>query len=401
MDETIVPKSARYRYVVLGAGRQGTAAAYDLAAFGDAAEVVLADADALKARKAAARVARLLGRRAAPPRGAAVDAASPASLARLLRGADGALCALPYRLNPLVAAAAVRAGTHYADLGCHLETTRAVLALDKAAKKAGVTLIPDCGLAPGLGTALAVRGIESLDRAREAVIYVGGLPQRPLPPLGYKVVYALESMLALYLEPAVVLRRGRIERKPPLSESERVDFGTALRLEARLTGGGTSTCPWSFHGRLRRFEYKTLRYEGHFEKMEAIRDLGLLDEEPLSIGRSRVAPRALFLRLAAERLALPEERDLVALRVLVRGRKNGRATEITYDLLDYEDPKTGFSAMERTTGFSAAAALHLQAAGAIRPAGAIPFEKCVPAERYLLEIRRRGLRIRRKEAPWR
>ena len=385
-----------FRYAILGAGRQGTAAGYDLGMFGEASEILFIDADEAAARSAAARVARLLSTSKTSVKGARADAADVAGLSSLLKGRSAVLSALPYRLNPGAAKAAVQARVPYADLGCHLETTKAILKLNPAAKKAGITVLPDCGLAPGLSTALALAGMEALDIHRDVTIFVGGLPQKPKPPLGYKLVYNVENLLALYLEPPVVLRRGKISRLEPLSEREIVEFDGLGTLEAVQTGGGASTCPWSFEGKLQSFEYKTLRYPGHFEKMAAFRDLGFLDEHPVEVGDVQVIPRELFLRLVVPRLESPADRDLVVLRVRARGAKNGRATEIDYDLLDYGDPDTGFSAMERTTGFSAAAVLWMQAAGRIKAAGALPLETVLPAKPYLAEVKRRGLKIQER-----
>ncbi len=383
-----------FRYVVLGAGRQGTAAAYDLALFGDASEVVLADADAQRAKESAARVARLARDRKVEIRPASVDAQKTSALAALLKGRDGVLGALPHRLHSGVAKTAVQARVAYCDLGCRLETTRAVLKLDPAARKAKVPVIPDCGLAPGLASCLAVGGMEALNIHRSVSIYVGGLPQRPRPPLGYKLVHDLDDLIALYLEPAVVLRKGRLAKVAPLSELERVEIEPLGELEAALTAGA-ATCPWSFEGRLQDFEHKTLRYPGHFGAMAALRDLGFLDERPVEVDGAKIAPRGLFAKLAAPRLELPQDKDLVVLRVIARGEKGGRPTEVAYDMLEYHDPATGFGAMERTAGCAAGAALAMAVAGKAKP-GAAPVETALPARLFLAEIRRRGLKIQER-----
>lgn len=387
-----------YRYAILGSGRQGTAAAYDLILNGGAERVLLADAHEDAAKAAAARLKKLL---AGPIRTRGVRILTArlhgdkrADLLKVLKGSEAALSALPYYLNPGAAAAALESRVHFADLGGYLESTRRILKLDAKARKAGVTLVPDCGLAPGMNNTLAVAAMERLSISREVRLYCGGLPQKPRPPLGYKTVFNLEGLLASYFGEAFALRKGEVVKLTPFSEREELDFGEPLgRLEAFVTAGGAGTCPWTFKGRIQTYEYKTVRYPGHYEKIQLLRDLGLLDEKPLEVNGGMVAPRSVFLAAVGPRLKFPDEKDLVVLRVAVRGQNEGKNVEIAYDLVDLHDPKTGFTAMERTTGFSAAVVLHMLADGRIRLRGAVPAEKAVPGRLFLEEIRKRGIRV--------
>lgn len=388
----------RTNYVVLGAGKQGTAAAFELALNGGAGRVLVADKDGGRARASVETLKRLLGRAV---RGgkvalthARVDGAKPAEIRRVLQGSQAVLSALPYYLNPGAAAVAVAARTHYCDLGGYLDATKAVLKLDAKARRAGVTLVPDCGLAPGMCNTLAACAMEVLAITREVSIYCGGLPQKPRPPLGYKIVFSLEGLLGNYFGKAFVLRKGEVARVPTFTEREVIDFGEPIGpLEAFVTGGATSTCPWTFQGRLQNYDYKTLRYPGHHDRMMFLRDLGMLGDKPVQVNGQSVVPREVFKALAEPRLRFPDDKDVVVLRVVARGQKEGKNFEVIYDLVDYYDPKTGFSAMERTTGFSAAVVLEMLAQGVVRQKGAVPLEKAVPGRFFLEQIRKRGLRV--------
>jgi lysine 6-dehydrogenase len=150
--------------------------------------------------------------------------------------------------------------------------------------------------------------------------------------------------------------------------------------------------PWTYEGRVRELDYKTLRHPGHFDRMAAMRDLGLFDQEPVQVGGHAVVPRELFHALLRERLSDPAARDLVILKVTCRGVADGAARTVAFEVLDRADPATGFRAMERTTGFSAAAVCALQAQGVVPP-GAAPIERALPPDRYLDEVRRRGIAI--------
>ena len=387
-----------YRYIVLGAGRQGTAAAYDLARHGEAESLLLADADKKRAEEASLRISSLLKKqKISKPlllRTAALEVENPGALVRLLKSHGAVLSAVPYYLNPKIAEAAIQARTNYCDLGGYFETTQKIHKLHSKAKKAGVSLIPDCGLAPGMINTLAVCGIGVLDICREVKIYCGGLPQQPRPPLGYKAVFNLEGLLGNYFGKAYVLRKGKVAQIPTFTEYEEVELPEPLgRCEAFVTGGATSTAPWSFQNRLQTYEYKTVRYPGHYEKIKTLKELGLLDDQPVSLNGSRVVPRKLFIQLAQQKLAFPEDKDLVVFRVICRGSKEGKPTEVVYEGVDFHDDSTGFSAMERTTGFSAAVVLYLLAKGAVRPKGVVPLEKAVPGRTFLEEIRKRQIKI--------
>ncbi len=393
--------SREHSYIVLGAGKQGVAAAYDLALFGRASRVTLADTSPGLASAGVERLKDLLGD-ALGQNGTAlaarrVDGRRAADLARVIEGHQGILSALPYYLNPSAARAAIAVGAHYVDLGGHFDTTQEILRLDRAAQKAGVALTPDCGVSPGLCNALAARGMEQLDRTEDIRMFCGGLPQKPLPPLGYKLVFNLEGVLGNYFGKSYEIRDGRVTLVPSFSEREELDFGPPLgRLEAFVTGGATSTCPWTYEGKIKTLTYKTLRYPGHHEKISAMRDLGLFEEEPLLLDGRKVSPRRVFVKAAEERLRFPGEKDLLVMRVDVRGKKGGRPQRITYDVLEYEDAKTGFSAMQRTTGFSAAIVLQMLVQGEIVKTGVASLERSVSPKPYLEAVRRRGLKITEK-----
>jgi len=387
----------KHSFLILGAGRQGTAAAYDLLLHGEAKALTLADADPRTAEAALKRLRSLLphAARRTKIRACAVDARSGTDLGKVVGGHDVVLCALPYRFDLAVAEAAVSKRVSYLDLGGHLETARQVLRLDAAARRAGISVIPDCGLAPGLSTSLAVYGIEAMDICRDVRVYCGGLPQNRDLPLGYKLVFPLQGLWGIYLHEAAVLRQGKVSMIPSLGDREDVDLPEPLgRLEAFVTSGGASTAPWTFKGRLRTFEYKTLRYPGHLSQIRALLELGFLDRKSVQLNGSKVVPAELAETLLDSHLRHPREKDLVVLRVVCSGERRGRPAELLLDLLDLEDARTGFTAMERTTAFPAAGVAWMLASGLIPRRGAVPAETAVPAGELLAQVRRRGLRVR-------
>jgi lysine 6-dehydrogenase len=372
------------RMLVLGAGLQGSACALDLLRSTDA-HVTLADAhvDGLPAFLDPHRGSRLT----VTP----LDARDHDAVRALMRGHAAAMSALPYYLNAHMARLAVECGLHFSDLGGNTEIVREQQRLDADARARGLSVVPDCGLAPGMVNILAAEGIRRMERVTAVRCYVGGLPQHPEPPLNYTLVYSLEGVLDYYTTPSWILRDGRLTKVQALSETEFVDFpAPAGRLEAFHTAGGISTMPWDFEGRIRVMEYKTLRYPGHAEIMRAIRGLGLLDVTDMQVGNAVVKPRDLFVALADRRLRRPEAQDLVALRVVVEGEGGRR---VAFSLLDLFDDRLKVSAMMRTTGYSLSVTGQMQVAGTVVRNGVATAYEAMPFGAYVKALADRGIRI--------
>lgn len=379
-----------YRYAVLGSGRQGTAAAYDLAVRGDADAVLLGDLDLALARSAAKRVNDLAGAKVATA--AKADVAKPDSVRNALKGADVVVSAVPYRFNLALAKLAVKAKASMVDLGGNTEIVRQELALDPAAKKAGVAIVPDCGMGPGANVTLAVHAISLLDRADAVHVYDGGLPQDPRPPWNYALTFHVGGLTNEYAGRAAFLREGRVVEVPALTEPEDLVVPPLGKLEALVTSGGLSTMPWSYEGRLRTLENKTLRYPGHWAQVRTFADLGLFATEPVTVRGKKVVPREVFHALFEPQVTAADIRDVAVIRVVAKGELGGRPAVAVVDLFDWFDEATGFRAMERVTGWHAAIAAGMIARGEI-PAGAHPVETGVPAGAFVERARARGISI--------
>ncbi|HYT69807.1 MAG TPA: saccharopine dehydrogenase C-terminal domain-containing protein [Gemmatimonadales bacterium] len=374
------------RMLVLGTGLQGSACAYDLAQHPGVERITVAD---VKPDRVAAFLKPHVGKRLTLLK---LDVRDAAALREAMRGHDAVQNAAPYHFNLEVSRAAVDAGVHCADLGGNTEIVFQQRKLDDEAKQKAVSIIPDCGVAPGMVNILAAEGIRRVDDAETVKIYVGGLPQRPEPPLNYQIVYSLEGALDYYTTPSWVLRDGKPTRVDALSELEEVTFPPPVgTLEAFHTGGGISTLPWAYEGKVRTMEYKTLRYPGHVAIMRPIRELGLLDLAPMKVKGKDVVPRDVFIAAVSPKLTKPEGRDLIALRVEVHGRNGGRAA---WQLLDYYDEAHGVSAMMRTTGYSLAITGLMQVDGRVTATGVRTPDEAVPFGKYVSELAKRGVEIR-------
>jgi len=372
--------------LVLGAGLQGSACAYDLLQNPDITQVRLAD---LHFDHLPTFLKPLAGARLIPT---PLDVRDREAVLALMRESDAVMSAIPYYFNLQLAECAVEAGVHFCDLGGNTEIVLQQKALaDKAVAK-GVTVVPDCGVAPGMVNILSQHGIAQLDTVDSVRIFVGGLPQHPEPPLNYQIVYSLEGVLDYYTTLSWVVRKGKRVQVTALSELEAVEFQAPVgTLEAFHTAGGLSTMALRYEGTIPTMEYKTLRYPGHAAIMKTIRELGLLDLEAVDVKGTKVVPRDLFVSVVGPKLTKPAEKDLLALRVTVTGTKGGTAATRRFDLIDRFDERHGISAMMRTTGYSLSITGQMQARREVGPPGVWTPDECMPAVAYIAELRKRGM----------
>lgn len=377
-------------FAVLGSGMQGTAAAYDLAKFADPEKVVVGDVSIAQAKTCADRVNRLVGRDVCEA--VQVDALDQDSLIDFLDKADIVLSCLPYWMNPYVARGAVETLTDMVDLGGNTEITRSILALNDEAKEAGISLVPDCGLAPGLVNNIGSYLIDQFEKAESVKLYCGVLPQNPQPPFNYKLTFNVEGLVNEYDFESVVLRDGKIVLVDTLDELEEIYVDQVGVMEAFTTSGGTSTAPLTFQGKIDNYEYKTIRYPGHCELMRLFKDFGFWSESTVNVKGVDVVPKDVFVAVFGPELERFEDEDLCIVRGVGTGIKDGRPTTIQVDIFDTQDEETGFTSMERLTGFS----LSIMAQEVVQgdtEKGAIRYEKAMKGSEFLKELKKRGINL--------
>ncbi|MBK8250432.1 MAG: saccharopine dehydrogenase NADP-binding domain-containing protein [Gemmatimonadetes bacterium] len=381
------------RMLVLGAGLQGSACAFDLLQDPDVTEVRIAD---LRVDSLPAFLAPYVGSRLVPVQ---LDVRDRAAVVPHMEACDAVMSAAPYYFNRDLAEWAIASKAHFSDLGGNTEIVAEQKKLHATALAAGLSVIPDCGVAPGMVNILAQHGIEQLDATDAVRIYVGGLPQAPEPPLNYQIVYSLEGVLDYYTTLSWIIRDGKRQQVKALSEIVPVEFPSPLgTLEAFHTAGGLSTLGFRYEGKIPTMEYKTLRYPGHAKLMEAIRDLGLLDLEPVDVKGVQVRPRDVAVAVMNPRLNKPKGKDLVALRVTVSGTKGGVPQTIEWNLVDRYDAAHGISAMMRCTGYSLAITGLMQVRGQVTQRGVCTPDEAMPGAAYIAALAARGVHLEERRS---
>ena len=380
------------KYLLLGAGLQGSAIAHDLLRHAPQTEkLTIVDHNG-------ELLANLLDRLADPRvEGIVCDVTQNEKLAPLMERVSTVISAVHYWYNFQLSAQAVACRAHFLDLGGNNDIVAKELKLHDRASERGTTIIPDCGLAPGMASILAYHLHGTFDEVENLRIRVGGLPQKPQPPLDYQLLFAVQGLINEYIEPCVVIRNGKIETLAGLTELETVHFPAPFgELEAFQTSGGISTLPVTLQGKVQNLDYKTIRFKGHCEKFRLLMELGLTSSEPVCFQDKEIAPRDFLGMMLEKRLGFAIE-DVALVLIEAEGYSGGSRVRRSIRVIDYYDSANGISAMARMTGYPAAIVAWMLAAGEIVKPGAHPQELAVPAQLFMSELNRRGIQLRWSE----
>ena len=298
--------------------------------------------------------------------------------------------AIDYKFNAYITRICINAGVHFLDLGGNPDIVEEQKSLSPAAQKAGITVIPDCGLAPGMADIIAAHIMNQFDSPNECHIRVGGLPQKPGTILKYSQFFSIRGLTNEYLEDAIVIREGIINKITSLTELESLTFPEPWgQLEAFQTSGGTSSLPDLYAGKIQELTYKTIRFPGHCQFFQFLKEFELLSSEPFPNHPAINSREVVEYYLQKH---LPQNApDAVLIRISVSGLKNDVLQEIQYQLIDLRDEKTGYSAMARTTAFPISIIGQMIAHNVITERGVVPGETAVPTELFIYELAKRNI----------
>jgi len=374
------------RVIILGAGLVGGPMARDLAA-DSRFDVTVADVsvDALEQFQTHAEITPL-----------AIDLSDPDRVTDLVRDHDFVIDPVPGFMGFETLRAVIEAERNVIDIAFFAEDP---FALDALAREKGVVAIMDCGVFPGMGSALVGRAARRLDEVESVLTYVGGLPQVRQWPWEYKAVFSPVDVIEEYVRPARYVENGVEVVRPALSDPELLDFVGVGTLEAFNTDGLRTLARTIGAPNMKE---KTLRYPGHIEKMAILREAGYFSQQAIDVRGQSVRPLDLTAQLLFPMWKLqPGEGDLTIMQIIIEGRKDGHRMRYTYDLLDELDHKRGATSIARTTGYTATMALRMVADGLYTHEGISPPEfmgrddACVD---YLLAgLAERGVLYRERE----
>ena len=279
------------------------------------------------------------------------------------------------------------------DLGGHTGIVKAQLNRTSEAESKGIIIVPDCGMGPGMNITMALLSMEQLDVPEHVKIWDGGLPLNPVEPWNYASFFNINGLTNEYDGDAFFIQDGKVTQVPCFEGNEVLSFGREIGdLEAAVTSGGLSTMPWTFEGKLKTLENKTLRYFGHWAQMIAFRQLGLFDLTPMEFNEKKIIPREFYHQLLEPKLNENPKEDVCIMRTEAVGEKNGIPTKAVVETLEYFDEKTGFYAMEKWTGWHASMMAIRIASKELNP-GAISVENAMTGAYFLREGNKRVYKI--------
>lgn len=278
---------------------------------------------------------------------------------------DIVVTAVPGFMGYKTLEAVIDAGKNVVDISFFPEDA---LQLDKLAKENGVTVITDCGVAPGMSNFIIGRYNAAM-KVKAVECYVGGLPKERKPPFQYKAPFSPVDVIQEYIRPARLVEKGTIVTKPALSEREKMHFDKAGELEAFNTDGLRSLLFTMDH--IPDMKEKTLRYPGHIDLIISLQQAGFFETTPMHINGTSISPLDFTSKLLVNEWKLgEEEEEFTVMKVIVKGEDK----TVEYDLYDEYDPVTKTSSMARTTGYTCTAAVNLITQGLFTEKGVFPPE---------------------------
>ena len=383
------------KYCIIGTGRQGTAAAYDLLKYADIKEILLLDINETAITNCIEKISPVIKNIKVST--STIDFNNRKELIGKLQNVDIFLSSVPYKYNLMLTEIALESCTSMVDLGGHTGNVIKQLAYNNLAKEKGITIVPDCGMGPGMNVTMALFAMEHFDTPLDVKIWDGGLPKKPKPPWNYSLFFNIAGLTNEYDENAYFLKNSLINKVPCFENYEIIDFGDKIgKLEASVTSGGLSTMPWTFENKLRTLENKTLRYLGHWEWMKAYRQLGLFSEKEIKFNNHKIIPREFYHHLLEPQLDTKDFNDVCIMRVYCKGIIDNKEQEIVIDAIEEYDDITKLMAMEKWTGWHASIMMQHIANKKIH-SGAYSIEKALSGKEFYRQAQKRNYNIKIKK----
>jgi lysine 6-dehydrogenase len=378
------------KVAVFGSGLMGATIAQDLVKSKEVEQVTVYDIDRRRLRALARK------EQSWKLRTKIHDVRKRSETAKLLKGCDAGIGALPHELSEYAIHSAIDARTNFVDLIFGWRFGQG--SINSACRRRGMTIIPACGLAPGLTNILAMAASEPMERVDEVHIKVGGIPEKPRPPLNYRIVFSFQAVLEEYLRKARIVHGRKIVDVPALSGLETIYFRSPIGKCECFYTDGLSTLVQTIR-KVREMDEKTIRWPGHAEQIRSLIDCGLLETKPISYRGQSIAPKEFVSNVLSDRLALGKEKDLTLLRVDASGKKDGKFTRHRYEMIDHYDSRHETTSMARTTAFPCSIAAQLLGSGRIPRRGLVPPELAFTDDlrnEFLDYLAERGMKIESK-----
>lgn len=383
------------KVLVLGCGLQGKATVYDLCKSEQVKEITCADVNpkALDGFKKNLDMSKIKMQK--------LDVSDVPTLVELMKSVDVVIDLLPAKFINHIADAALEAGVHIVNTMYRHQMSQT---LDERAKAKGITILPEAGLDPGIDLVLCGYGVSQFDEVYELHSWCGGIPEASAAdnPLKYKITWTWYGVLLSYSRAAKIMQNGKVIEIPACDQFKACnmalfDFPGVGELEASPNGDAVAFCEQlGIMDTIKSTSRRALRWRGHCAFWESLVELGFLNDEPVP-GLSGVTPRQFMDKHLEPRLRFKDdERDMVVMRITIKGIRDGKKQTLIYDMVDTRDLETGLFAMNRTVGFTASIAAQMIASNTIKRRGLLRAVRDIPYIEMIEELKKRGIIVTEK-----
>lgn len=365
------------KFLILGSGLMGPAAAYNAMIDPDVSRVTLCDLDQQQLDAAQAKLSGMQGGEKLDT--VTLDVSDEDAAAQLMADFDVVLGALPLVLIPAEIRAAVAAKTPLVDLYFPVTVDAAgMAALRQQVEAAGISVVLGCGVgSPGMTEMSARYLAEKLDRVDELYVRCGGIPENPKPPLNYKIVFDGRQM-PLEESDASIVENGELKAVPRYSGAKSIFFSGVGECEEWLEDFPEWLLEMEILKDLKYGAHTTIRWPGYAAKVTVLKEMGMLSKKPVEVDGVQVAPKSVLDAVLYPHVKMEEgERDITLFRTEVKGEKDGQPRKYLFETVDRYDDVLGFTSMARTTGFTGAIIARMIARGDLKVKGMFMSEQAV------------------------
>jgi len=381
------------KILVLGCGLMGPTVAKDCVESKDVAKVTGCDINEEQLKRCSQFVANKKFETSK------LDITDHKALLKRMKDFDVVVNAAASRFSLNILKAATETGVNLVDLsGAHYPLEGE---LHVHVKKSNITVIPDCGVDPGLADILAGHGMGLVDEVEDVSSMCGGLPRHPVPPLNYKIVFGGKKMPIQPGKVPVILNGKKVEVNR-YDDVEPVHIEGFEEMEAFYDEHSSSLLNFCMEKGVKTFQGKTIRYRGFIDTLRVLQSLGTLSEEPVVHHGQEIVPLNFFHELVYPAVRFDREagdRDVTILLVRIVGKKGNSHMCITYEMVDFYDEEKGITSMARTTGYTAAIIARMLARGDINQKGIhwpVHIIKGKLFEEFMKSLKKRGIEVTEK-----